>query len=142
MNWLKNPKFYPDGFPAVGLLFLRVVAGYAMAQHGLDKIEKPFNWMGPDAGVPAILQALAALSEFGGGLALMFGVLTPLACLAIMSTMFVAAMSQITEGVPFVDRQRSWELAGLHFVISLALFLTGPGRLSVDYFVFGRKKEV
>ncbi|HEX9995604.1 MAG TPA: DoxX family protein [Abditibacterium sp.] len=141
MNWLRNPKFYPDGLPGVGLLFLRIFAGYAMAQHGLPKISNPFNWMGPDAGVPSILQALAAISEFGGGLALMFGAFTPLACLGIMSTMFVAALSHIMRGDPFIGRNGSWELAGIYFIIALTLLLTGPGRLSFDYFVFGRKKE-
>lgn len=142
MNWLRNSRFYPDGFPAVGLLFLRIFAGYALAQHGLDKIATPFNWMGPQSEVPGILQALAAVSEFGGGIALIFGILTPLACLGIMSTMFVAAMSHILRGDPMVGRGGAWESAGLYFTIALTLFLTGPGVLSFDYFVFGRRKTV
>ncbi len=142
MKWLKNPHFYPDGLPAVGLLFLRIFTGYAMAQHGLSKIQNPFGWMG-DAPVPGFLQALAAASEFFGGIALIFGVLTPLACLGIMSTMFVAIMSIIMRGAPMVSAKPgdpSWEIAGLFFFIALTLFMTGPGVLSVDHFLFGRKK--
>ncbi|RYG66391.1 DoxX family protein [bacterium] len=151
MFWISNPRFYPDGTPAVGLLFLRICAGSALALHGVGKIKEPFNWMGPDAGVPGILQALAALSEFGGGLALLLGFLTPLACLGIMSTMFVAALAHLTnDATPtyFVkpgDAPKtadSYESAALYFTIALAFFLTGPGVLSIDRFLFGRKKSL
>ena len=53
---------------SLGLLALRLLAGIALMHHGWGKIQHPFGWMGPDAGTPAFLQALAALSEFGGGL--------------------------------------------------------------------------
>lgn len=56
---------------SVGLLALRLVVGAAFLFHGWPKIQHPFDWMGPEASVPAIFQALAALSEFGGGLALL-----------------------------------------------------------------------
>lgn len=139
MNTLRNSRLYLDGLPAVGLLFLRVFVGYAMASHGLDKIANPFGWMGP-TGPPAILQALAAVSEFFGGIALIFGIFTPLACLGIMSTMFVAALSHANKGDALVAGPG--ELAVLHFLAGLTIFLTGPGVLSFDYFVFGRKKPV
>ena len=64
---------------AVGLLVLRLVAGSALMLHGWPKIQNPFGWMPPQSPVPGILQALAALSEFGGGLALILGLLTPIA---------------------------------------------------------------
>lgn len=140
MNWLRHSRFYVDGTPAVGLLFLRIFAGYSLAQYGMMKIPHPFSWMGPDAPVPGILQALAAVSEFFGGLALIFGVLTPLACFGIMCTMFVAVLSMLGMGAGLIG-QKSWNLPGLFFVIALSLFLTGPGILSFDYFVFGRPKE-
>ena len=59
------------------LLLLRIVAGVAFMLHGWGKIQHPFSWMGPD--MPGFLQALAALSEFGGGAAWALGLLTPLA---------------------------------------------------------------
>ncbi|HEX8463183.1 MAG TPA: DoxX family protein [Abditibacterium sp.] len=141
MNRLRNLSFYPDGLPAVGLLFLRIFAGYALAQHGFEKISNPLHWMDRmQPGVPGFLQALAAISEFFGGLALIFGAFTPLACFGIMCTMFVAALSHIMRGAPMVARGDSWESPGLYFVIALMFFLTGPGLLSFDYFVFGRKR--
>ncbi len=143
MKRLKEMQFYPDGFPAVGLLFLRLFAGYGMACHGLVKIQNPFGWMNkfsPDT--PGIFQALAAVSEFFGGLALMFGALFPLACFGIMCTMFVATMSNLGNNEVLISGSGgdSSESSALYFVIALAFFLTGPGLLSFDYFVFGRKK--
>jgi putative oxidoreductase len=137
--WPVKPGFL-DGAPAVGLLFLRLIAGIGMVLHGQGKIQTPFSWMGPDAPVPGILQALAALSEVGGGLALIFGFLTPLACLGIMSTMFVAALKHIQEGGSFIGKG-SYELPALYFVIALTLLLTGPGVLSLDKALFGRKRR-
>ncbi len=141
MKYLTQSRLYPDGFPAVGLLFLRLFVGYAMASHGLGKIAKPFSWMGP-SGPPAPLQALAAISEFFGGLALIFGALFPLACFGIMCTMFVATMANLLKGEPIIATGGgdSSEVSVLYFFITLCLFLTGPGLLSFDYFLFGRKK--
>jgi DoxX-like protein len=58
---------------SAGLLILRLVAGLAFVFHGYGKITKPFAWMPPEAAVPSILQGLAALSEFGRGLAWILG---------------------------------------------------------------------
>src|SRR5262249_57371293 len=81
---------YPDwhNLPtSIGLLFLRVVVGAAFIFHGWPKIQAPFGWMGPDAPVPGVLQFLAALAEFAGGIALGVGLLSRLAALGIASTM-------------------------------------------------------
>ncbi len=139
-------RFLPpfiDGTPAVGLLILRLVAGAAMSLHGAPKIKQPFGWMGAESHVPGFLQALAAVSEFGGGLALLVGLLTPLACLAIMSTMFVATWSTIKSGGVFVSNTgaKSYELPLLYFVVALLILLCGPGKLSLDALMFGAKKN-
>jgi hypothetical protein len=52
---------------SVGLLLLRLVMGAAFVLHGWPKIQNPFGWMGPEATMPGILIALAAVAEFGGG---------------------------------------------------------------------------
>ena len=145
-------RLYADfvsGPGAVGLLFLRLVAGTAMVYHGLDKIKAPFNWM-HGAPVPGFLQALAALSEFGGGLALIVGLLTPLATLGIASTMFVAMLSQFTNAVKptyFVKPPDpklpgdAYESAAIYFVIAILLMLIGPGVLSLDAQLFGKNRR-
>ena len=74
--------FYCDTVGPIGsggLLVLRLVMGVAFMFHGWPKIQNPWGWMGAEAQVPAILQVLAALAEFGGGLGLIAGLLTRLA---------------------------------------------------------------
>lgn len=114
---------------SLALLALRGVVGIAFILHGWGKIQSPFSWMPPESPVPGIFQALAALAEFGGGIALIFGVLTRLASAGLMVTMAVAALFHITKGDPFVQ---GYELALVYLTISIAFFFTGPGQYSVD----------
>lgn len=133
-NFFFKSRYYFNGPGAVGVFILRVFLGYAMATHGLSKIQNPMGWMGPD-GPPGFLQALAAIAEFFGGLAIMFGLLTPLACLGVMCVMFVAVLSSLPKGASFIGGpgvKDSYELAAMYFLFALTLFLTGPGLLSVD----------
>jgi|GEM_PF-5430478 len=71
---------------AVGLLLLRLVFGAALVLHGFPKIQHPTNWMGAGAPVPGFFQFLAAFSEFFGGLAVIIGLLTPIAAFGIAAT--------------------------------------------------------
>src|SRR5215472_2384936 len=85
---------------ALGLLILRVVIGLTVAAHGAQKL---FGWWGGPGmhgwtGAmnhmrirPAPVWAwVSALAEFGGGLALALGLLTPLPSFAIAGSMLVA----------------------------------------------------
>ncbi len=129
-------------FADLSLLLIRFVGGVAFMLHGWGKIQNPFGWMGPDAFAPGMFQALAALSEFGGGLAWVIGLLTPLASLGIASTMAVAVyFHAVMRGDPFVSSGGgpSFELAAIYFSIAVLLFAIGPGRLSLDRTIFGRR---
>ena len=129
-------------FAHLTLLLLRVVVGLAFMLHGWGKIQNPFGWMGPDGFAPGFLQALAALAEFGGGLALILGLLTPLASLGIGATMAVAfATHALLRGDPFVSTSGgpASELAAIYFCIALLLLALGPGRLSLDRAFFGKR---
>lgn len=137
-----QPLKLPAG-PSLGLLALRLVCGLAFMHHGWGKIQAPFTWMGPDGKVPGILQALAALSEFGGGLAWILGLLTPLASFGLACTMAVAAwLHAVVLKDPFVASgpgQASYELAAVFLSVSLVLLFAGPGRFSADRAFFGEK---
>ena len=139
-------NYYFGGLGGVGVFFLRLAFGVALMSHGWSKIQNPFGWMSkmPSA-PPGFLQALAAVSEFGGGLALVVGLLFPLACFGIMCTMFVAILTHKLQGQPFVSLQqgaKTYEDAGIYFVIALAFFLLGPGRVALDALLFKKHRGI
>ena len=134
---------FVGGPGAVALLVLRLVAGSAMMLHGWPKIQNPFSWM-QGSPIPGFLQALAALSEFGGGLAWILGLLTPIASAGILCTMAFAVFGvHVAKGDPFVAgpgaKGGSYELALVYLAIALVLMLVGPGRLSLDSLLFGTR---
>jgi putative oxidoreductase len=143
MHW-KQLVFgnFPGGRLGIGLLALRLVGGVGFLFHGWGKIQQPFGWMGPDAPVPGFLQLLAAVSEFGGGLAWILGALTPLFSFGILCTMTVATYTQaVLLGNPFVGKGASYELALLYLCIALLFLLAGPGKFSVDALLFGNHAQ-
>jgi putative oxidoreductase len=98
------------------------------------------DWMGPNATMPGVLQCLAAISEFGGGLALIFGLLTRLASLGIVSTMVVAiATVHLPNGHAFVNTAHgpSYEIAAVYLACAVLFVLIGAGRFSLDALLFG-----
>ena len=149
---------YIGGTGAVGLLVLRLVAGAAFILHGWPKIYQNgqfyqngqlvmTTWMNDvfkEKAPPPYLQGAAAVAEFGGGIALIIGFLTPLAALGIAAVMGTAiAMVNIPHGDPFVapsPGQSSCELAAVYLAAAIALLLVGPGTLSLDYCLFGRRR--
>lgn len=121
-----------DARVSTALLPLRVAAGSGLATHGWGKIQNPLHWMGDGEGAaPPFFQALAAIAEFFGGIALAFGTLTPLACFGIACTMVVAVHRHLTKG-------GSFELAGLYLGVALLFMVAGPGRWSFDALVTRR----
>ena len=139
-------RLYPEfvgGARAVALLFLRLVAGTAFVLHGWPKIQHATSWMPAEAPIPGWLQFLAALSEFGGGIAWILGALTPLFSFGLICTMgFATFLVHVRMGHPFVadpsSHGPSYEAALGYLAIAVVLLLVGPGRLSVDSLLFGK----
>jgi putative oxidoreductase len=129
---------------SVGLLAVRLVMGVAFILHGWPKIQNPTGWMMPQGAVPPIFQALAAVAEFGGGIALILGLLTRVAAAALAITMATAITTvHLAMGDPFVNpKGSSWELAGIYLACSILLLLAGPGRISLDAMLFGSRAGV
>jgi len=137
---IRFPRFV-DGSPAWGLLVLRLVFGAALIMHSLPKIQNPIHWMDkmPNA-APHILQVAAAGFEFGGGIALMLGLITPLVALVGLIHFFTVYWMG-HRGAQWIGGKHSAEIPSLYFTLMLALLLTGPGRISIDAILFGRKKR-
>src|SRR5256885_11374399 len=84
----------------LGLLIIRVVVGLLVAGHGAQKLFGWFGgyglrgtagWMGSMGLQPAIpWTLLAGGSEFGGGLLLALGLLSPLGSLGVIAAMLTA----------------------------------------------------
>jgi putative oxidoreductase len=126
---------------AFGLLILRVVVGLILAGHGAQKL---FGWWGGPGmnGWTATVAKLrirpaqpwawiAALAEFGGGLLLALGLLSPLGNLAIAGSMLVAIVTvHLSRGFWVSKGGYEFNLALIAAVAALAL--TGPGAYSLD----------
>jgi len=126
------------------LLSLRVIWGIVLVAYGLPMLKNPFHWMdmAEPSGFPGILQALGALSVFGGGLAIISGFLTPLASLGLAFSMGVALVIHIANGKPFMkekpdDPGVTYEASLVYLAIAIMFIFVGPGRLSLDYLLFG-----
>lgn len=122
------------------LFLLRLSCGIAFICIGFGKIQTPTTWMGPDAHFAGFLQALAATSEFCGGMALVIGLLTRLAAFGLVCTMTVAVHTHIySMGDPFVNTTggSDFQLPMIYLLVTLLLCVNGPGRISIDRLIFG-----
>lgn len=120
-----------------GLLLLRVGIGVMFLFHGGPKLlGGPDKWqqVGSALGYlgievyPTFWGLLAGLSEFGGGLCLIFGWLFRPACLLMALTMLVATSMHLGRGDGLMGASHAIE-SGILFV---SLILVGPGRFSFD----------
>ncbi|MBC7714529.1 MAG: DoxX family protein [Rhizobacter sp.] len=129
---------------SVALLFLRLFMGAAFLYHEYGKMLAPFHWIPAEASIhiPPFFQFLAAISEFCGGIALILGVIVPLASFGMASTMLVASFTHaMIYKDPFVNLNggSSFESPMSYLFISIVFFAVGPGKYSLDKLIFGEK---
>jgi putative oxidoreductase len=128
---------------STAVLILRLIVGTAFIIHGWGKMQSPFSWMPPQAPVPGFLQFLASISEFGGGLSLVFGLLVPVAMIGLSCTMAVAAsMHMFVLKDPFVNLTggSSFEPALGYLGCAILFMILGAGKFSLDRKIFGERK--
>jgi putative oxidoreductase len=116
----------------LGLLLLRVGFGGMIAGgHGFGKLmsygEKAASFPDPLGLGGPLTMALAVLAEFFCGIAVALGLATRLALTQLIATMATAALI-VHRADPFATK----ELALAYLVPFVVLFVTGPGRFSLD----------
>ena len=120
------------------LLLVRVVVGITMIAHGYNhwrrggRIEGTARWFSGLGLRHGTLQAwMSVVTEIGAGTLLIVGLLTPLACAAVISVMLIAGLLAHRPNGFFVFKD-GYEYVLVLAVVCLALATLGPGRLSVD----------
>jgi len=124
-----------------GIFLLRVVLGSIMAAHGAQKLFGWFGGGGPRgtaAGftqlrfrAPLLLALAAGLAEFGGGLLIAAGLLTPLAAIAIAVVM-LNAIGTVHWRNGFFNSAGGYEFHLLVLAVAVAIAATGAARFSLD----------
>jgi len=127
----------PEKSLNIGLLILRVGIGIKFIIHGWPKITGGTEtWQGlggamANLGItfaPTFWGFMAALSEFGGGILLILGILhRPVAAL-LFFTMVVATVMHVQMDDPFRVYSHALGMA----VVFLGLFFTGAGRYTLS----------
>ncbi len=123
---------------------LRVVLGTLFITNGCPKIinlsqtQSYFNMIG----LPAELALLIGLLEIVGGLLLILGLLTRIVALLFALEMISAFIIVNTSNVVILPEGYELGLLSipiLFMAISFSLFLTGPGRFSVEWNIIKRE---
>lgn len=140
----------PSGLAGASVLLLRVFTGLVFIRHGWPKLRHLNTWA-TAMKTPAWLCFLSAFSMWAGGIALIVGVLTPLAAAAIAVSMLYAVVLEIRSGFPFiapdpfqipegdyagpmgVGEPPSWEKAAMYVVMCVVLIGCGGGFFSLDH---------
>lgn len=129
----------------LGALITRIALGGVMVAHGAQKAflngvagtQQGFTGMG--APLPELSAVLVILLELGGGLLIILGLATRVvALLNLVSMVGAALLVHLANG--FFAADGGWELVGLLAMISLALVVGGPGRISVDHAIARRRR--
>lgn len=124
----------------IGLLVLRCVFGALLAVAGLQKLLGWFGGQGLAATgqifeqlgfQPGVLFAAAAgILEAVGGLLLLAGLFTPLACAVVIGVMINAVIATLPGGLFGPD---GYQLALLYATVGVVVAFTGAGSLALDH---------
>lgn len=125
----------------LALLLIRVWLGITFVLHGSQKLFGCFGGGGIN-GTARYLESLGirpglfwsvlvGLGEFGGGILIGLGLLTPLGALSIIITMVVAIAAE-TGRRGFWSQNGGYEYNLMIVMVAVALILTGAGAYALD----------
>ena len=128
------------------LLFGRILIGWIFVRSGYGKIFDiaAYSHTFPNRGMPEILAYLAVPVEFFGGCALVLGIATRYLTAIIFVFMLVATFSShrywevVDAAARRVQDANFWKNIAMIGGI-LCLFVTGPGKFSVDGWLRGKR---
>jgi putative oxidoreductase len=117
------------------LLILRIASALAFLYHGSAILFGAFGGPGPQGfsafiHMPVVVGYLAGLAQFGGGLAILSGVLTRLGAACIIIVM-LGAIVRVHLPHGFDVGKGGAEYALTQLLIALALLITGAGAYSL-----------
>ena len=124
-------------------LVVRLIAGFIMAAHGLQKlVQGPAGFGEVLAGLgvplPTIMAYVVTFVELAGGILLILGLLSRLAA-ALLTINLIVAISLVKVNVGLIAPPQSGAGAELDLALIagfLVVLLMGPGGISLDY-LFG-----
>jgi putative oxidoreductase len=132
--------FRPLRSPDLGLLLIRAIVGIVGVYHGAQKLFGAFGGSGlrgtadimRKANFPVPMGSALAIgvTEFFGGILIIFGLYMRVASLAFSFGMFVAAI--VVHGHAFGLQHKGMEYALTLAVVLLGLFFTGAGKFSIS----------
>ena len=133
------PQYFRGKGISLLILIMRVIFGVLFFTHGLDKMMN-FNELVPN--YPSII-------GLGSYMTLMVTIFCEFCCsLFLISGLLVRIMTIpmiIAMGVAFFDVHDAMmpegELALIYFIMFIVLFVTGPGRFSIDYLIDSKFKK-
>ncbi len=111
---------FPTGLPGIGLLLLRLVAGSLLMHDGFTGLS---GALPPAAIVRQVI-------EVGAGIFLIVGLWTPIAGVLVLIVQLWIIFSG-TDHTPF---------AIVLAALGCALAMLGPGAISIDSLIYGRKR--
>lgn len=127
----------------VALLILRLVLGLTLAAHGLNKffgggrIPGTARWFESIGMKPGTFHAVVAASaETAAGLGLAAGLLTPITAAGFVALMATAVWTVHRANGFFIIKE-GWEYNLVLAVAAVVVAMLGPGRLSLDWLIFG-----
>jgi putative oxidoreductase len=154
MDWKRLVEFAlqgSSGFEQYAILLVRVAIGLFFAISGANKLfvpggTKPVYDTLVKAKVPFPRQTayFVASVEFVGGSLVTVGLLSSLACMALLIDMIVATLTSAVSTLPKGLSPLSWldDLLYLPEVLYVLFFTwlicSGPGKFSVDYWLAGK----
>ena len=142
----------PSTLAQACLLLMRLFLGICFIRHGWPKLRNLKTWS-TAMQTPEWLCFLSAFSMWAAGIALIPGLLTPLAALTILVSMAYAVVIELKAGTPFiaadpyqippgdyagpmgVGEPPSWEKAAMYVVMCAVLASCGGGLFSLDNLV-------